>query len=151
MFLNVQHSDLQPGASSETSMFTNAQLTLLMKKKTQQMLQFTFRRMVNARRQTDDKTQLRRRLHHLANRYVVKTEQLGRTLRVIHTGSQNQRHLNAPTSGKRSIEWALRMEETGKDFTLDIAQQCPTFMVRCLRIVNGTPNRVPREMFLHLS
>ena len=33
MFLNVQNSKLQPDASSETSMFTNSQLNLLMKKK----------------------------------------------------------------------------------------------------------------------
>ena len=54
---------------------------------------------------SDDKTQFRVRLHHLANSYFHLRVQIG---------SQNQRNPNAPTFGERSIEWILRMKEKTK-------------------------------------
>ena len=47
--LNVQHSELQPDAGTETSLFTNTQLNLMMKRKFQHLLQVALRRMMNAR------------------------------------------------------------------------------------------------------
>ena len=46
MLLDVQKFNLQPEASSETRVFTNTHLNLLMKN--QRLLQFTLRRMMNA-------------------------------------------------------------------------------------------------------
>ena len=61
--------------------------------------------------QSDDKTQYRVRLHHIANKYVLK---MGLTLGVIQTGSQNQRNPNAPKFEARSIEGTLSMEEKAR-------------------------------------
>ena len=73
-----------PDASSDTHVFTNTQLNLLMKTQIQQLLRFTLRRIMNAKcnyrkAQLDDKTQV----HHLANRYVLKKDKF----RPTHTWS----------------------------------------------------------------
>ena len=55
------------------------------------------------------KTQFRVRLHHLANKYVLKREKPRPTPGVSLTRSENQRNPTAPTFGERAIEWTLRM------------------------------------------
>ena len=50
---------------------------------------------------SDDETQFRVRLYHLANRNFLKVENSGLILEVIQTRSKNQRN---PTFGEGSIE-----------------------------------------------
>ena len=98
-FLNVQTSKIQPEASSETNASTNTQLTLLITRTFQQLLHFASdeRQMKLRNLQSQDKTQFRLRQNHLANRYVLKRENLGPTLGVTQTGCKNQRNPNVPT------------------------------------------------------
>ena len=63
--------------------------------------------------QSDDKTQFRVRLPHLANRSVLKRGIWGPTLGV-QTGSKSQRNPNAPTLGERSIGQTVRVEEMAR-------------------------------------
>ena len=55
--------------------------------------------------QCDNNTHYRVKLHHIANKYVLKIQKLGPTLGAIQTRPQNQRNPNAPTFEERSIEW----------------------------------------------
>ena len=84
--------------------------------------------------QSDDKTQIRVRLHHLAKKVRSQRETLGLTLGVIQTGSQNQRNANAPTFEERSIAWTTQ-------------KTCTKFQVRILRIDVGCSNQVLGAMF----
>ena len=65
----------------------------------------TFHRVLNDRKiQSDSNTQYRVKLHHLANKYVLKRQKLGPTHGAIQTRPQNQRNPNALTFEERSIE-----------------------------------------------
>ena len=121
MFFTVQNANLQPDPSSETSVFTNIQLYLLMKISALIAIYTPAhdeRQMQLRKIQSDDKTQFRVRLHHPANRYVLKREKLGPTPGFIQTGSENQR---------------------------------TTFHVRMLTLDIGSSNSVPRAMFLYVQ
>ena len=100
----VQNSNLQLDVSSETIVFRNTQLKIIL------------RRMMNARCiYRKYSTSFRARLHHLANRYVLKRENLGPTLGVIQTGSATHRNAKAPTFEEISIELTLHMEEMARN------------------------------------
>ena len=76
VFPNVQNSKLHLDANSETSVFTNTLLEmLLLQKKSATFAVHTMandeRQMQSQKMQSDDKTQVRVRLHHLANRYCL--------------------------------------------------------------------------------
>ena len=66
---------------------------------------------------------------------TARRDNLGPTLGVLQTGSQNQQNPNAPTFEVGSIEWTLSMEEV---------------QVHILRIEMCSSTQVPRAMFLHL-
>ena len=86
-----------------------------MKRKIQQPLQLTLRRMMSARcnyRMYSRTT--RPNSEYVANRYVLKKEKLEPTIGVIEKGSKKQRNPSAPTFWERSIECTLRMVEKAK-------------------------------------
>ena len=116
MFPNVQNSNLQVDANSKTSVHTNTQLILLRNGK-QHLLQFAFHRMMNTgcsdKNQSDDKTQFRGRLRHLANKYVLKK------------GSHPDRIRKTAKSKRSNIR--------GKTCRM-VTRACTQFHVRILRI-----------------
>ena len=79
MFPNVQISKLHEVADLKTSVHTDIQQNLRMKRNIQHRSLFTFDQMMNGRCiygkiQSHDKTQYRVTLRHLANKYVLKME-----------------------------------------------------------------------------
>ena len=68
----------------------------------------------NGEIQLDDKTQCRVRLHHLANKHVLRRKNWDFHLEPIQTRSQNQQDPKAPAFEERSIEWTLSMEEQAR-------------------------------------
>ena len=115
MFPNEQTSNPQVDVNSETSsVHTHTAKTADEKRNSVSFASHTpsnDERLMQLRQiQSDDKTQFRVRLHHLANRYVLKRETLGPTLGLSQTGSQNQGSPNDPTEEERSIERTLSME-----------------------------------------
>ena len=139
--------------NSKTSVHTNTQENLLMKRNIQQRLPFTFHRTMNDRykywkfsRRTRPNTEWD---FIMSRTSMFSKEYLGRTRGVIQTGSQNQRNPNAPTFEKRSIEWTLSMEEKqGKQLSF-YTRTCAEFHVHILRIETGSSRLVPRTVFLH--
>ena len=97
------------------------------------------RRMELWKTQSDDKTQYRVRLRHLADKNVLERDKLGPTLGVIQIGFQNQRNPNGPISEEQSIEWSLSMEEKARRSAWIFAQKtCTKFQVCILRIDIGS-------------
>ena len=93
MFPNVQHSNLQVVADSETGVHTNTHQNLLMVKKNAASIAILI----------ISRTSM-----------FLKRENLGLTLGVTQTGFQNQRNTNAPTFEGRPFEETLSMEETAR-------------------------------------
>ena len=90
---------------------------LLMKRTIQHRLPFTLhrkseRQMQRREFQSEDKTQYRVRLNHLADKYVLKRRKWRHTLGVIQTGSQTSPKPNAPTFEQGSIQWTSSMDRT---------------------------------------
>ena len=85
--------------------------------------------------QSYDKTQFRVRLHHLANRYVLKRKMGAHLWSHPDRFKKKQRNPSAPTFGERSIEGALRMEEQArKSAWVSHTQSCTQCHVRILRV-----------------
>ena len=147
MFPNVQNSRLQVDADSETSVHTNTQQNLLMKRTNQHRLLSTFHRMVNDRCQSDDKTQYQVKRHHLAKKYVLK-KKIWESFRLDLKISEIQKLQH---SRKYLSNGLLSMEETNHGKQLGFcARRVFKFQVRILRNETGSSNHVPRAMFLHL-
>ena len=80
MFPNVQNINLQQDANSETSVHTNTLLNLLMEKSAFVAIHIPLndeRQMQLRKNQSDDKTQVRVRFHHLANKSIWKWKNWG--------------------------------------------------------------------------
>ena len=98
---------------------------------------------------SDDKTQHRVRLHHFAEITFSKGN-LGPTLGVIQTGSQNKRNPNSPTFEERCIEWTLSMEENSRKTASLVHKTCTRFQVQRVLVEKDSSSQVPRATFLHL-
>ena len=143
-----------PDPSSKTSVHTHMQQNLLMKRNksaTIAVLSTTNdeRQMQLKKVQSDDKTQFRVKLDHLANRYVLKKDKLGPTLGVrqspkIREIQTLQHSRKDPSIGPRA--WTNIQEHQLRHCTTT----CTKFQVRILRIDIGSSNRFQRAMFLHL-
>ena len=109
MFLDVQNSDLQMYANSETSVQTNTQLNLLMTRELQRLLQFSFHRMMNDRCNCETffsrmtRPQHRVRLHHLASKYVLNGEKVGPTLGWSHSDRISKSAKSKRSNGRGKI------------------------------------------------
>ena len=68
------------------------------------------RQMLLEKVQSDDETQVRVRFHHLANKYILQSENWDQRFGVIQIGSEHLQNPKAPTFEERSIEWTLTME-----------------------------------------
>ena len=101
--------------------------------------------------QSNNKTQIRVRFHHLANRFVLEEQRIG-----TNTWSHADR-IRTPAKSKRSnIQGKINRIDLShgrnvKDISLDMAQACTQFQVHVLRLNTSSPNRIPRAMFLHLQ
>ena len=140
-------------ADSETSVHTNTQQNLLMKRTIQHRLLLTFHRMMNDRCKfgfffSDDKTQYRVWLRHLANKYVLKNGW------DLHLESSRP---DVKVSDVRTLQHAGKDPSSGRCAWKkwqghqlgSCTKACAMFQVRILRIGMGSSNQVLRAMFLH--
>ena len=115
--------NLQSDASSETSVHTKTQRKKKSATIANDIAAHDERQMQLRNIQSDDKTQFRVRLRHLANKYVLKGETLGPTLGVIQTGSENQRNPNGSNNRGKIHRMDLAHGRKSKDISLNSKQK----------------------------